>query len=72
MKSIIAYIGMDVHKESFSLCTYFKDEDKVLFKEKIASDLHELLQYFEVWFSYIRDECAISEIFKLYFGECGF
>ena len=48
MKSIIAYIGMDVHKESFSLCTYFKDEDKVLFKEKIASDLHELLQYFEV------------------------
>ena len=47
MKNIIVYIGMDVHKKSYSLCTYLKDEDKVLFKEKISSDLHLLLDYFE-------------------------
>lgn len=48
MKSIIAYIGMDVHKESYSLCTYLKDEDKVLYNEKIPADLHNLLKYIEI------------------------
>lgn len=46
MKNIIAYIGMDVHKESFSLCTYLKEEDKTLFKTKISSNTHDLLEYF--------------------------
>ena len=47
MKNIIAYVGMDVHKESYSLCTYLKDEDKVLFKEKISANLYDLLRYIE-------------------------
>lgn len=61
MKNIITYVGMDVHKESFSLCTYIKEEDKVLFKEKIASNLHDLLQYFEtVKKSFKRKEVTIK------------
>lgn len=47
MKKIIAYIGMDVHKESYSLCTYFRENDKIMYKEKIPADLHMLLQYIE-------------------------
>ena len=45
MEKIIAYVGMDVHKNSYSLCTYLKKEDRVLYRVKIDADLHKLLTY---------------------------
>ena len=45
MKNIVAYIGMDVHKKSYSLCTFLEEGEKVLYRNKINADLHELLQY---------------------------
>ena len=37
MKSIL-FVGMDVHKNSFSLCTYDKESGEISREVKIASD----------------------------------
>ena len=34
----IVYVGMDVHKESYTLCCYSYDTDKVEYKQTIPSD----------------------------------
>jgi transposase len=46
MNSIV-YIGMDVHKESYTLCCYSYDSDKVEYKQTIPSDYKLVLKYIE-------------------------
>lgn len=46
MNSIV-YIGMDVHKESYTLCCYSYDTDKVEYKQTIPSDYKLVLKYME-------------------------
>ena len=46
MNSIV-YVGMDVHKESFTLCCYSYDRDKIEFKQTIPSDYKLILKYME-------------------------
>lgn len=46
MNSIV-YIGMDVHKESYTLCCYSYDKDKVEYKQTIPSDYKLVLKYME-------------------------
>ena len=46
MNSII-YVGMDVHKESYTLCCYSFDEDKLYYQQKIAPDYKQVLRYLE-------------------------
>ena len=43
----IVYVGMDVHKESFTLCCYSYNRDKVEFKQTIPSDYRLVLKYME-------------------------
>jgi transposase len=43
----IVYIGMDVHKESYTLCCYCYDTDKVEYKQTIPSDYRLILKYME-------------------------
>ena len=43
----IVYIGMDVHKESYTLCCYCYDTDKVEYKQTIPSDYKLILKYME-------------------------
>lgn len=57
MKGIIAYIGMDVHKKSYTLCTYLKKEDKVLYKTKINANIYEMLEYIKA----ITEELEIGK-----------
>ena len=57
MKDIVAYIGMDVHKKSYSLCTFLKEEEKVLYKNKIEADLHLLLEYINT----VKEELGIEQ-----------
>lgn len=57
MKNIVAYIGMDVHKKSYSLCTFLKEEEKVLYKNKIEADLHLLLEYINT----VKEELGIEQ-----------
>ena len=46
MRSII-YVGMDVHKESYTLCCYSFDDDKLKYHQKIGSDYKLVLKYLE-------------------------
>ena len=46
MNSIV-YVGMDVHKESYTLCCYSYDTDKVEYKQTIPSDYKLILKYME-------------------------
>ena len=46
MNSIV-YIGMDVHKESYTLSCYSFDEDKVQYQQKVSPDYKLVLKYLE-------------------------
>lgn len=46
MNSIV-YVGMDVHKESYTLCCYSYETDKVEYKQTIPSDYRLVLKYIE-------------------------
>ena len=43
----IVYVGMDVHKENYTLCCYCYDTDKVEYKTTVASDYKLILNYME-------------------------
>jgi len=45
--SIIHYIGMDVHKENYTLCHYTIEEDEIKYEQKIAPDYKLILKYIE-------------------------
>ena len=46
MNSIL-YVGMDVHKENYTLCCYSFDEDKLQYKQTVAPDSKMVLKYLE-------------------------
>jgi transposase len=46
MNSIV-YVGMDVHKESYSVCCYNFDSDAVLYRQKLGPDYKLILKYIE-------------------------
>ena len=46
MNSIV-YVGMDVHKEQYTLCCYSYEKDKVEYKQTIPSDYKLVLKYME-------------------------
>ena len=43
----IVYVGMDVHKESYTLCCYCYDTDRVEYKQTIPPDYKLILKYME-------------------------
>jgi len=46
MNSIV-YVGMDVHKESYTVCCYSFDTDEVMYRQKMPSDYKMVLKYLE-------------------------
>ena len=46
MKSIV-YVGMDVHKDSYTVCCYRYDEDKLQYQQKLVPDYKMILKYLE-------------------------
>lgn len=46
MNSIV-YVGVGVYKESYTLCCYRYDTDKVEYKQTIPSDYKLILKYME-------------------------
>lgn len=46
MNSIV-YVGMDVHKEQYTLCCYSYETDKVKYKQTMPSDYKLVLKYME-------------------------
>lgn len=41
------YVGMDVHKESFTLCSFTIEQDKASHSQKIKPDYRQVLKYLE-------------------------
>ena len=39
------FVGMDVHKETFTLCCYDMEDDKVFHTQKVESDYMLVLKY---------------------------
>lgn len=46
MNSIL-YIGMDIHKESYTLCCYSFDDDELRYRQTIEPDYKMILKYLE-------------------------
>ena len=46
MTSII-YIGMDIHKENYTMCSYSFAEDELMYKQTVAPDYRMILKYIE-------------------------
>jgi len=46
MQSIV-YVGMDVHKESYTLCCYRIDDDKLRYEQTIKPEIKNILKYLE-------------------------
>jgi len=46
MNSIL-YVGMDVHKENYTLCCYSFDKDELQYKQTISSDYKMVLKYLD-------------------------
>ena len=46
MNSIL-YVGMDAHKENYTLCCYSFDRDKVEYRQTVPSDYRLILKYLE-------------------------
>lgn len=55
MNSIV-YVGMDVHKESYTVCCYSFDTDKTMYKQKISSDYKMILKYLEQLRKHFADD----------------
>lgn len=45
MNTNTIYVGMDVHKESFSLCCYSIEKDEASHQQKIGADYRLILKY---------------------------
>ena len=43
----IVYVGLDVHKESYTLCCYTYDRDKLEYKQTVPPDYRLILKYLE-------------------------
>ena len=52
----IHYIGMDVHKENYTLCCYTYEDDKLQYKQTISSDYKQVLKYLEQIRTRSKDE----------------
>ena len=41
------FVGMDVHKESFSFCTYTNEDEKTLHYQRTEADYKSVLKYLD-------------------------
>ena len=47
MNNTTDYVGMDVHKESFTLCAYTLEKEKGSYSRRTPADYKEVLKYLE-------------------------
>lgn len=59
MKRIL-FVGMDVHKNSYSLCCYDKESGKISREVKIASDVKQIKNYIEKIKEEYKNEVTIK------------
>ena len=47
MNNTTVYVGMDVHKERFTLCAYTLEKEKGSYSRRTPADYKEVLKYLE-------------------------
>ena len=47
MKYSTVYVGMDVHKESFSLCCYTNEKEQAEYPQKVDGHYSKVINYIE-------------------------
>ena len=58
MESII-YVGMDVHKDSYSICCYKADEDRFYYEKKVNAESKRVLKYLESVNKEFGEDCLL-------------
>ena len=53
------YIGMDVHKESFSLCCYTNEKEQAEYSQKVNAHYSKVNNYLEAIAFPLRGRCAV-------------
>lgn len=63
MKYSTVYVGMDVHKESFSLCCYTNEKEQAEYPQKVDGHYSKVINYIEAMrFHY---KASLSRDFRL-------
>ena len=56
MQYSIVYVGMDVHKDSFSLCCYTNEKEKAEYSQRVLGHYSKVINYLEAMrFHYGKD-----------------
>ena len=58
MKYSTVYVGMDVHKDSFSLCCYTNEKEKAEFPQKVDSHYSKVINYIEAMRFHYGDDAT--------------
>ena len=59
------YVGMDVHKETFSLCCYTNEKEQAEYPQKVDGHYSKVINYIEAMrFHYRREYATIDEVKK--------
>ena len=59
------YVGMDVHKESFSLCAYTIEAEKASHYQRTEADYKKVLNYLEFLRTIYGDDANLYAVMKL-------
>ena len=52
------YVGMDVHKESFSLCCYTNEKEEAEYPQKVAGHYSNVINYLEAMRFHYGDDAT--------------
>lgn len=68
----ILYVGMDVHKDNYTLCCYSFEEDDLLYKQTIAPDYKNVLKCLEQIRKFYSDSEEIEFVCGYEAGSLGY
>ena len=63
------YVGMDVHKESFSLCAYTIEAEKASHYQRTEADYKKVLNYLEFLRTIYGDDVILSILVYTFFSR---
>ena len=65
MKYSTVYVGMDVHKESFSLCCYTNEKEQAEYPQKVDGHYSKVINYIEAMRFHYRDDALFNTVTRL-------
>ena len=59
------YVGMDVHKESFSLCCYTNEKEQAEYPQKVDGHYSKVINYIEAMRFHYGDNALFNAVMRL-------